>query len=183
MRENKLTSSTVHTVLTKYRKNPSATFLRDSIPPNNPNLSKIPCVFYGSRTEPIAKQRLAAEMPIHHKAFHLDQDGGVITREDLPNCLASPDALWSCECCTAGQKVPVEIKCPYTSRTLSNCRYMKDGKLRHSSPYYTQIQWQMFLQNACIGFFVVFLSESLCVEKIEKNDALWEEFLNINKNY
>ena len=41
----------------------------------------------------------------------------------------------------------------------------------------------MLLKKSCVGFFVVFVNDTLCVEKIEKNDDLWEEFLNINKNY
>lgn len=173
----------MHSVLTKFRKDPTTTSLRDFIPQNNPWLSTIPCVFYGSRMEGLVKQRLAEEMPRLHTAFELEEDGGIITREDMPNCLASPDAFWKCECCTEGQKVPVEIKCPYTSKKLSDCQYIKDGKLRHSSSYYSQIQWQMLLHNANIGFFVVFVNDTLSIEKIEKDAALWEEFHNINKNY
>ncbi|XP_076091240.1 uncharacterized protein LOC143063144 [Mytilus galloprovincialis] len=97
---------------------------------------------------------------------------GLIVSHHYPFLGASPDGL-------VGADSLVEVKCPYSGRNekilpgskFKFLMYERDGTmvLRKSSPYYDQIQGQLFLCKRKYCFFVVYTFVDLFVQKIEIN--------------
>lgn len=107
---------------------------------------------YGNKHEPVAKKLYEKCLRINHKGVTITNSGLIVWKEN-PLIRASPDGIVSCKCCEKGI---IEIKCPASIKYkhLTGEEIARDGtyhlelvnnqpKLKHSSPWYTQIQIQL----------------------------------------
>ena len=72
--------------------------------------------------------------------------------------------------------MPCELKSPYSAKTLPQCRHIVAGLLSRRHPYHTQIQFQMYVMKAKIGFFVTYVDAKIFVEKIHASDSYKADF-------
>lgn len=72
----------------------------------------VPAVMWGRQMEDTARQCYVTEMRKTHTNFNL-KAVGLTVKADKPYLAASPDGVFSCDCCGTGV---LEIKCPYKYR-------------------------------------------------------------------
>ena len=83
---------------------------------------------------------------------------------------------FSCNCCTDGEPVPVELKAVFRARRFADCKHIIAGLLSKKHPYYTQTQFQIFVMRTKMGFFVTFVNGKTYVQKIPADTRLMTEF-------
>ena len=82
---------------------------------------------------------------------------GLCVKVDKPWLAATPDGVFLDE----NQNITlVEIKCPISCQNKKiDVKYIVNGELKKSDPYYTQCQIQMFCTNARTTHFFVYSAE------------------------
>lgn len=117
-----------------------------------------PSVLWGENMEETARQAYTAFMARSHQDFCISSCG-LVVRPSEPHLGSSPDGIARCTCCGKGM---VEIKCPYKYRnnlqgSTADKHFCLDKsfKLKHSHPYYNQIQLHMFVCDVSYCDFVV----------------------------
>ncbi len=141
---------------------------------------------YGKKNEIVAKKIYVQSMKKKHQQFKVVNSGLLINREN-PLLRASPDAVVSCHCCGKGL---LEIKCPYSKniRGMTAQEIARDGKyhlkiggsnnvqLKHTSPWYTQVQAQLGVAQYSWCDFVIFTQKEPCIsiERIAYDAAHFE---------
>lgn len=101
-----------------------------------------------------------------HKNLKVDQCG-LFVSEQYPLMGASPDGRVSCKCCGVGL---LEVKCSFTYQNVEPLEACKDDhyhlyidenndvRLKHTSPWYVQIQGQMgILFRYATNFLIIML--------------------------
>ena len=121
-----------------------------------------------------------------HKNFKAEQCGLFINK-DYPYLHATPDFLYSCDCCE--ETGCGEVKCPFSLyntdfldylNSKNSCFYIKEGVpcLKREHAYYFQVQQQLFTLNKDFCYFIVFgfkesKEHTLCFEKVPKDIHHW----------
>ena len=138
---------------------------------------------YGKTHEGVARQLYEEKMSRQHKAFVCETTGLHIS-SDVPFLGASPDGMASCKC--HGKRV-VEIKCTAKHRNLrvvdipavdpSYHFQYQDGHLRlkKSSKWYYQVQFQMGVVGVDNCDFVIFTKCGIEVLNISFEDTVYAE--------
>ena len=124
---------------------------------NHPNLT------YGRAMEAEARQKY--EEVTGNRVLEC----GLVIKKSQPWLCATPDGIYK----SSDQDFNLlEIKCP------SSCRQKKiqvdciqDNKLKKNSPYYTQVQLQLYVSDAKSCEFFVYSSEDYVLLSVERNDA------------
>ncbi|XP_038064512.1 uncharacterized protein LOC119734942 [Patiria miniata] len=126
----------------------------------------------------------------NHDNLHV-RDVGLYICPDLPFLGASPDAHITCTCCGDGL---LEVKCPFCVKDCNISEGLtrkdfplessSDGKLylKHSHPYYFQVQAQLFVSNKPYCDFVLWSRtkpDAPHIERIFPNDVFLKE--NVEK--
>lgn len=118
----------------------------------------VPTVMWGRQMEDTARRKYETEMKKTRMAFNV-KAVGLTVRADEPYLAASPDGVFSCDCCGTGL---LEIKCPYKYReglegSESDASFCLDGNydLRPTHPCYSLIQLQMYVCQMDICDFIV----------------------------
>ena len=136
---------------------------------------------WGCDHEDTARQQYVKLMSDTHDNFVLS-DSGLILHPDMPFFGATPDGIVSCDCCGDGI---VEIKCPFCKRNAKLVDAADDGKfcltrttdgaleLKHTHPYYYQVQMQIFVSQTDYCDFVVWTEDDIHLERIEPNEEFW----------
>ena len=92
---------------------------------------------------------------------------GLAVCQDYPFLGASPDSL-------VGGDICVEIKCPYSVRSLNvtkeNMPFLNEKGLKKSHDYYYQVQGQLLCTNRSICHFCIFTFADFRVFEIERDD-------------
>ena len=92
---------------------------------------------------------------------------GLAVCQDYPFLGASPDGL-------VGGDICVEIKCPYSVRSLNvtkeNMPFLNEKGLKKSHDYYYQVQGQLLCTNRSICHFCIFTFADFRVFEIERDD-------------
>ena len=123
--------------------------------------------------ELVARQLYIKEHLSQHKSAKYSESGLWVSPEQ-PWLAASPDGLVSCKCCGRGL---LEIKCPSSRREETPLQLAMRGgyhlelndstpQLKSSSPWYTQIQAQLYICKCDFCDFVVFSGSKISVERI-----------------
>ncbi len=143
----------------------------------------VPCnaaIKHGLSMEPRAKLAFGQIMKdLKHKKFTTSEVGLIIHETD-PYIGASPDLLVSCSC--HGEGV-CEIKCPllYDKLTAENYTHIEECegklKLKHSSPYYYQIQHQLGVTGRKHAYFFAYTSKDYVLDEIKFDLSLWLDML------
>ena len=84
-----MTASTVHPLLVKHKKKQSL----ELKPTSGKDISFLPAVRFGIRSEPVVKRMLEEQMPSQHTDFKLTSVGLVCSKEHV-KAVCSPDFLW-----------------------------------------------------------------------------------------
>lgn len=157
----------------------SKTYLMDIMQYNKTQLN-VPAVLWGESMEDTAKQAYTAFMAQSHQDFRVSSCG-LVVRPSEPHLGSSPDGEVRCTCCGKGV---VEIKCPYKYRSslqgsTEDKQFCLDKSfmLKHSHPYYYQIQLHMFVCDVSYCDFVVWTKEQFIVQRILRNEEFLQEAL------
>lgn len=138
---------------------------------------------YGLEMENVALQAVKSAMETTSGKAVEVRSSGLVVNVERPWLAATPDGVLT----TADSTLLVEIKCPYTARSLtiaeavaqlkSFCLHEQDGtvKLKRSHAYYYQVQTQMYVCNVSTCMFAVWTPKELFMEKIE----LDVQFMNL----
>jgi putative phage-type endonuclease len=114
------------------------------------SLEGIAGVQYGLEMEPKAREKF-----VELTGFRVVETG-LVVKQNLCWLAASPDGLFLDE---RDRLMVLEIKCPSSCEDKPiNVEYIKDGELKKSHAYYTQIQLTMFVCNAEEAAFFVYSS-------------------------
>ena len=137
---------------------------------------------HGISTEIHAKEKYKSITRRHHKniTYH---DPGMTISQDHVFISATPDLEINCSCHGKGL---VEVKCPATviAKTPDADNYShlerNEGilKLKHTSPYYYQVQGQMGITNSQYVDFFVFSFEGHHLVRIPFNQDFWNDMKN-----
>ncbi|KAJ8882925.1 hypothetical protein PR048_014764 [Dryococelus australis] len=123
---------------------------------------------YGIANEPVAKRNMAEEHGIVAIEFDLLEDS------EYPFLGATPDAIMEAKCPLSADKYgsPTEA---VDSIQMSYCTIV-NGKLllRRDSNYY-QVQGQFHISGRKYSYFVVYTSQWMAYEVIEKDDEFWND--------
>lgn len=138
---------------------------------------------YGKRHEDVARQMYENHMRRQHTKFNCETTGLHISPEE-PFLGASPDGIASCKC--HGNRV-VEIKCPSKHRnvrvvdipTLDPSYHFQcqNGqlKLKRSSKWFYQVQFQMGILGLHNCDFVIFTKCGIAIINIDFEDSVYAE--------
>ena len=135
----------------------------------------LPALEHGRETEPVAcKSFEDFYNSIGHENVKVEKCG-LYVMKSAPFLGASPDRICECSCCG---KFVLEVKCPVAKNIEPNevdCLEMVNGKLRlkHSHPYYAQVQGQLAVTGLLFAYFFVYLGHDFFVEKINFNADFW----------
>ncbi len=140
-----------------------------------------PACKWGKDNESVAREQYVNEQSKKHVSFTCRQSGFFLyTKCHFMG--ASPDGIVSCKC---HENRLLEIKCPYKYRSLHPLEAAKlndknycldvNGQLKHSHPYYLQVQMQMLVCKRSLCDFVVWTTYSIFILPVRKNDLLYSE--------
>uniref|UniRef100_A0A7M5WWY6 YqaJ viral recombinase domain-containing protein n=1 Tax=Clytia hemisphaerica TaxID=252671 RepID=A0A7M5WWY6_9CNID len=152
--------------------------------PNNPALK------YGREMEGMASSKLLDFLKTKHKGAKI-RDCGLLLHKNKPFIGASPDGIFSCDCCK--EEVCIEIKCPYSISYLSptdenaKLRYMiktdQGLRLRESHQYFSQCQFQMGVWNLKKCFFFVYTAHGFILNEIRFDTNFFSELSEKCSNF
>lgn len=143
---------------------------------------------WGKDNERTAVEAYATEQKKKHANFSLRQSG-LIIHQDHPFLGASPDGIVSCDCC--GQGI-LEVKCPSKHRDLHpkdissrEKDFCLDGtQLKHSHPYFSQVQFQMAVAKMAYCDFVVWTTKGQEIQRVlPVSDYLLSNINHLRKIY
>lgn len=188
-RTGRITASIIHRVNTKVhtlQRNQDSTttvipLVKQLISESSSENMYIPAIQYGKKMEDEACNAYIKEL---HRLNHKDIDVsscGLFVSQKMFFIGASPDRLVHCSCCGLGL---LEVKCPFSIAneipTEVNLPYLhknadKEIKLKHSHPYFSQVQTQMGVTgNAWCDFFV-YTRHGFHLERITFDANLWQQ--------
>lgn len=128
---------------------------------------------YGRDNEHRAIRQLESELGV------VVERCGLFVDLEYPFLAASPDGL-------IGADTIVEVKCPFSSRSLTPLEGVRLKKNRHcieadgsltlkkSSHYWYQIQGQLHIARRDFSLFVIWTEKGMSVETISRDDYFWE---------
>lgn len=145
-----------------------------------------PAIHWGQYNENVAIKEFFKCKRSQHKNMKIHKCGVVLWNTN-PIIAASPDALVSCSCCGVR---PLEVKNPFTHRDLSisqfasqpnSCLHITSSgeiKLKTNHDYYYQVQAQILVEHAEVGYFCLKTAspyDNLHCEEIDFDPMLMAE--------
>ncbi|XP_003730120.1 uncharacterized protein LOC115928222 [Strongylocentrotus purpuratus] len=170
-RAGRITASRVYDVLHTNQDNPAKSVLLSI---TNPNIAPIntASLKYGRDNESHVLEEYSRtcshnDIKITHTGLRLDAE-----RHWLG---ASADGLVECSCHGKGV---IEIKCPYSARSMSREEYLKseyccldaNSNLKYGHRYYDQVQMQMRVYNVDYCTFIIKVGNELMINQVQYND-------------
>ena len=135
-RKNRITASRAHKIKNARKNEKRLQYFFDDIT----SLENVEAIRYGMNLEKSAREKY--EEVSGNKVFV----PGLVIKIEEPWLAASPDGLVLDR--NKNFKL-LEIKCPFSCKEKNiNVKYVENGKLVESHPYYTQIQLQMYVCQA-----------------------------------
>lgn len=181
LRAGRITASVFKRVCRTSISNPSISLIKLICDPQD-HIFKSIATNHGIRYEDVARNEYVKRMrEQHHKNFKVSPCG-LILSNTYPHIGASPDGIWSCDCCGSGI---LEIKCPYNAKDKHISSYCKernspiellnDGsmKLKVDHEYYYQVQMQLFVSSLKMAHFVVWTNVDLVIINIHADQLFW----------
>lgn len=177
LRQTRLTASMLHSVITAVntaaatapQRLPSTAAAMRQIEPRD--LSHIAAIRRGKECEPLAFATLCKDYPeleLRSCGIYIDSERNFLA--------ATPDGI------SQDGRTIIEIKAPSTANILF---WDKDGRLKRTHQYYTQIQYQMYVSKAERCIFAVFIDEKTnYYEDIQYDESFIARTIsNIDKYY
>lgn len=137
---------------------------------------------HGIEFEPVARCEYEKKMTaLGHTNFKVTESGLMVSSK-YPHIGASPDGIWSCDCCGTGI---LEIKCPFKGKDKgiiayanvrgSSIEQLNDGSfsLKKDHEYYFQVQMQLFVASFEIAHFVVWTNLGLQIIEVPADKGFW----------
>jgi hypothetical protein len=177
IRDDMVTASNFHNVLTKRKDTDCRELIRNIVKPRD--ISNLVAVKYGITHEKVAIEKLQTKMP----DLFLKHDLGLWQHEKYPWLGATPDGLIYNKNKPVNQQWgTLEVKCPFHCRdtTPDNAKNVfdkKTGKIKKSHSYYTQIQGQMACVGVSWGIMVIWSPHGIYVEEILYDATQWDKSL------
>lgn len=148
---------------------------------------KTPAMEYGNKNEPVARALYVEAIKENHSGLQV-RTCGLHVLQDHPYIGASPDGLVDCECHPPGL---IEIKCPHSLKdtdiqtvTRELLYHLVEGdanrELKHTSPFYTQVQVQMAVTGRQWCDFVIFTEGAapyISITRVEFDLSFWQKAL------
>lgn len=141
---------------------------------------------WGIENESRALQSLKEKVFCEHNEFSMVKCGFFI-RSDLPHLGASPDALIYCSC---HDFITVEVKCPFKFKNSDNllndminetdCPLIcvaNSIEMNKKHSYYYQVQLQMFITGAKVGYFLCWAPKDQILVIVKKDEPFLFENL------
>jgi putative phage-type endonuclease len=183
-RAGRVTASQAKAVCTSDPNDPSSSLIKRICYPGT-NTFKNQATKWGNDNEKNALKAFNKLMMESHENVCLESSGFIISTK-FPFIGASPDGVFSCDCCG---KATVEVKCPFNLRNegLDKCDYLVtddsgDKCLKTNHQYYYQIQTQLGCSNLEFGYFIVWTENDIHVEQIMFDQVVWEKITFSAKN-
>ncbi|KAL3890954.1 hypothetical protein ACJMK2_003223 [Sinanodonta woodiana] len=147
---------------------------------------------WGCQHEKYAREIFFEKVKTAHENAKLEESGFFINPV-VPFIGASPDGIFSCDCC--GQAT-VEIKCPFCKRESTFDVAMSTDKkfylqeetdkgqltLDKNHSYYYQVQTQLGVTKLDLAYFVVWTEKDLHIEQITFDSEMWNEMCAKSKH-
>ncbi|KAK9962094.1 hypothetical protein ABG768_019065 [Culter alburnus] len=185
-RAGRVTASKMHSVFVSDLDNPALSTVKAVCYPNSVATNQCPATAWGKQNEENGRTQYKVQTMKHHCDMQLTECGFIINPK-FPQVGASPDGLVQCTCCGKGC---IEIKCPYKYRnnTVEEacsscdkdfCLEVVDGELqlKKSSPYYKQVQTQIFVADAEYCDFILWTLKDCAVLRVAPDPQLWNAVL------
>ena len=177
-RVGRITGSSFHKVVKS--KDSSVDSLVKQILHYNAKDLTVPAVIWGKQMEATARQKCVQEMQKKHTTMTVKAVGLTVSADE-PYLAASPDGVFSCDCCGTGL---LEIKCPYKYReglqgSESDASFCLDARyhLRPTHQYYSQIQLQMYVCKMNICDFMVWTKLDIVILRLQRDEQFLKEHL------
>ncbi|CAN7976320.1 unnamed protein product [Ixodes persulcatus] len=139
-----------------------------------------PATRWGIAKEPIARERYTRDASQCHMNFVCKKSGLHISPEH-PYLAATPDGLTKCSCCGEGL---LEIKCPFSCKSLQEVTARKDGclqvvsgrlELKTTHSFFYQVQMQLMVCQKQFCDFVLWTTGGMHTQRVH----LDEDFCDI----
>ena len=165
LRKVRLTASNFGKILNRKVK-PTTAFLEDVF---SQKCKFAASLEYGKRNEAFGKQKYLERTPSSHV-----HECGFIINPEFTFLGATPDGI----VCSNGESGLLEVKCPYSARSMSilqACSDIPKFYLKHSENgialdrnhnYYAQVQGQLMITGSKFCEFVVYTQKDLHIERI-----------------
>ena len=173
-RAGRVTASRAHQVLHTSLTNPSVSLVKAICREKGAELN-VPAIKWGRDHEPDALNFYKLSSQQSHGNVEVNTSGLLID-DTFPFIGASPDSIIKCSCCQG--KGVVEVKCPFSFRCVTLdvakqnklCPISSKNELKETSPYFAQIQLQMYVSKAQYGDFVYWLPSDCIVTRVKRDD-------------
>ena len=176
-RVGRVTGSTFHRVV-HCKESSVQSVVKDLMQYQSTDLSFVPAITWGRKMEDTARQTYVTEMSKIHANFKI-KSVGLTVKADEPHLAASPDGIFSCDCCGKGV---LEIKCPFKYRDgLEGCEsdtsfcLNENYDLRPSHPYYAQIQLEMYVCQMDMCDFMVWTKTGSVICRLQRDEAFLQQ--------
>lgn len=138
---------------------------------------------WGCEHEKKAREAYFHQAVQHHLNLNIT-DRGLVVHSQYPHLGASPDGYIKCSCCGHGV---LEIKCPFSCKDRPFLEAIGEKNfclergedntftLKHTHTYFYQVQLQMKLCDVRYCDFVVWRSDELIVNRIERDEDFLKE--------
>lgn len=186
LRTGRITASKMHSVFVSDFDNPALSTVRAVCYPNNSSTNQCPATAWGRQNEENGRTQYKLQTMKHRCDMQVSECGFIINPK-FPQVGASPDGLVQCTCCGKGC---IEIKCPYKYRNSTVeeacsscdkdfCLEVVSGelKLKEGSPYYKQVQTQIFVADAEYCDFILWTLKDCTVLRVAPDPQLWNNVL------
>lgn len=146
LRAGRVTASNAKAVVKTNKSDPSQRLVKSICYPDSNGFTSL-ATKWGRDNEKMARDVFMNEIgPVHDNS--MITDSGLVISQTNPFIRASPDGVFTCDCCGSAC---IEIKCPYSlrseERNSETCDFLKetDGQLQldKNHQYYYQIQTQL----------------------------------------
>lgn len=181
LRAGRITASLFKRVCRTSEEHPSLSLVKLICDPQDYKFTSV-YTNYGIEYESIARDEYEIQMvDLGHKHFKVVQSG-LIVSNNFPHIGASPDGIWSCDCCGT---CTLEIKCPYKGKDKGIIAYsnergcsieqLNDGSffLKKDHEYYYQVQMQLFVSGFELAHFVVWTNLGLEIIHVPADHDFW----------
>lgn len=185
-RTGRITASNMHSVYVSNLEKPALSTVKAVCYPNNSPANRCAATTWGRQNEENAKAQYRMQSKSHHCGTEMSECGFIINPK-FPQVGASPDGIVQCICCGRGC---IEIKCPYKYRNhtveeacssgdTNFCLEVVDGELqlKKTSPYYKQVQTQIFVADVEYCDFVLWTLKDCVVLRVAPDPLLWNALL------
>ncbi|XP_061703411.1 uncharacterized protein LOC133515122 [Syngnathoides biaculeatus] len=181
-RKGRITGSKAHDILVMKATSDPKNNIMKVMGYNSRDISKKAAVAWGTDNKARARHLYLKQAARSH--FNFDSTTiGLLVCQIRPYMAVSCDGIVSCTCCGKGC---VEVKCPDKHRNSNIANASKDNlfcldkdlHLKKEHRYYTQVQFQMYVQKVSYCDLVVYTNLDMAIVRIPRDDKFISTLLS-----